>query len=271
MSLLFLAALFLSTSALAQTSITTGTPTSAEAPATNWKISYFAEWQGPAVGHIDFTKSQNAGGAPFYSSIDHSFKLGYGVTKDVTLGTQFRGSTLFTPDAGFSFSDQRFYAQWGHMINTSDVDMSGKVAVELPTTDSSKTAGKILAFKINFNFELKTALRNWSFTCDTFIKPYFYNDPITGGGKTDLEFALLPYVTLDLTPNLQLLFEGSFDGNHNYNAAFYDYASANNDYLDIGPLLTINSHINTNLALRFFSDSVSFKTAAIYANVTASL
>ena len=158
------------------------------------------------------------------------------------------------------------------MVETSDVDMSGKVTLEPATTDSSRTAGKLFAVAFDANFELKTPLRNWSFSADIQIKPFFYNDPVAGGsGKTDLYFGFFPYITMDMIPNLQLLFEGSFDSIHNYIANFYDLQGGDNDYLDIGPLITVNSHINTNIALRFYTDNFSFNAAGIYANIGVAL
>jgi len=281
MRLLFLAALFLPIAALAQTTVTTRpantivaapvVPVTPAAPPSPWKISYFVEWYGPALGNIDLRRTQVPGSPPYYSEIDHSFKLGYGVSKDVTIGTQIRGTTLLAPDAGFIFFDPRLYTQWSNMINTSDVGMSGKVSFQYPTSGYYRNQGNFLSIKMDFNFELKTALRNWSFSFDAMVHPYFFNDPVSDGGKIDLEFGIFPYVTLDLSPNVQLLFEGSFDGNHNYNSAFYDFASAYSDYIDIGPLFTVNSHINTNVALRFFMDDISFKQSAIYANIGVAL
>jgi hypothetical protein len=286
---LFLAALFLPMTAMAQTPSTTlatpsttrntnysnmavaATPAPPVAPASPWKISYFVEWQGPALDNLDFRRTEQPGSPPFYSEIDHSFKIGYAVSKNVTIGTQFRPYLSLAPDSTFSFYDQRFYTQWSHMITTSDLDMSGKIAVEIPTSSFNRNAGKIVAFKFDFNFDLKTQLRNWSISFDAMIKPYFYNDPVSGGGKTDLEFGLFPYITLDLSPNVQLLFEGSFDGNHNYLDSFYTFNSAYSDYFDVGPLFTVNSHINTNIALRFFTDEISYKATCIYANIGVAL
>jgi hypothetical protein len=263
------------TPAAAATNTTTvgavSVPPAPESPKSPWRISYLVEYGGPQLGNIDFAKTQVPGAPADYTSLDNSLKIGYAVAKSVTLGTQIRGSYSFAPDAGFGFSDLRFYSQWSNMIDTSDVGMSGKLALELPTTSKNRNAGKLFAFKFDFNFDLKTQLRNWAFSFDFEIKPYFYNDPVSGGGKTDLDVGIFPYVTLDLSPNVQLLFEGSFDANHNYSASTYDFTSASNDYIDIGPLFTITPQINTNIALRFFMDDISFKQAGLYANLVVAL
>ena len=241
------------------------------APPSPWKLTYFGEYQGPPLGNIDLLKTQTPGNDLSYTEWDHYLMLGYQISKTIVLGTQFRAASPTNPEANFAFADQRVYAKWKNMIDTSDVNMAGKLTVEFPTTTKSRNAGKIIAFKIEDNFEIKTALRNWSFTADVLLKPIFYNDPVSGGGKSDLLVGLFPYITVDLSPNVQLLFEGSFDANHNYNAAFYDYMPGDPDYVDIGPVFTINSHLNTNIALRFFTDDISFKAAALYANITATL
>lgn len=237
-----------------------------------FKLSYYGEVQGPALGNLDINKTQTPGSPAAYSEWDHSLKLGYQVVKNFTLGTQFRAASPFDPAGKFGFADQRFYGQWSHMIETSDIDMSGKLTLELPTTDRSRTAGKIFAFKFDENFTLKTSLRNWSFTTAVMIKPTFFNDPVAGGiGKNDLNFGIFPYITMDISPNVQLLFEASFDGNHNYTAGAYDYQPGDPDYIDIGPIFTLNSHVNTNVALRFFTEEITFNAAALYINLEAAL
>ena len=254
------------------TSISTPTPAPPQAPPpTNWKLSYYGEYQGPPLSYIDLSKTQPPNQPLAYAEWDHSLKFGYAVSKSIILGTQFRAASPLDPQASFQFADQRFYVQWGHFVKTSDVDIMGRFVTEIPTTDSSRNKGKIVAFKFETNVEFMTSLRNWSFSFATLIKPTFYNDPVSGGGKTDLNFGIFPYITVDLYPNTKLLFEGSFDGAHNYNAALYDYQSGDPDYVDIGPLFTINSHISSNLALRFFVDNISLKNAALYANIGMAL
>lgn len=236
------------------------------------KISYFAEYQGPALGYNSgLQETKNPGTPPEYAEIDHSLKISYPVSKLVTVGTQFRGANYFDPSKSFSLSDQRFYSQWSHMMETPDVDISGKLTVEIPTTSKSRTAGKLVTFKIGNNVEFKTPLRNWSFTFSTLIQTNFYNDPVSGGGKTDFIFGVFPYVTVDLFPNIQLLFEGSFDFNHNYNAAFYDYIPGDPNYIDLGPIFTIGPHINTNIALREYTGDFTVQGLTLYANIGVAL
>jgi hypothetical protein len=157
------------------------------------------------------------------------------------------------------------------MIETKDIDMQGQFKLELPTTDLSRRTGKLFAFSADFNWIFKTSLRNWSFSADTMIRPVFFNDPASGGGKTDLIVGIFPYITVDLGPSTQLLFEGSFDATHNYSAALYDYQAGDPDYINVGPLFTIGSHVSSNVAFRFFTDSISFKTSCLYTNVSWAL
>ncbi len=244
-------------------------------PPSPWKLTYFGEYQGPALSNFDLSKTQTPGQPEGPTEWDHYLMVGYQFSKSIIIGTQFRGVSPIdsTPGstASFSLLDQRIYVKWKNMIDTSDVNMAGKLTFELPTTDKSRTAGKIIAFKIEDNVEFKTPLRNWSFTADFLLKPVFYNDPVSGSGKTDMIVGVFPYITVDLTPSTQLLFEGSFDATHNYNANFYDYLPGDPNYIDVGPLFTITSHFNTNVALRFFTDEISFKSAALYANFSATL
>lgn len=248
----------------------TATPVSAPAavpPPTPWKLSYYAELQSARFSNFDLTKTQGANDSiSSYSEIDHAVKIGYAVSKAVNVGTQIRGAQPLDPAQQFSFPDLRFYGSWNHMVETQDIDMQGVLKVELPTTTKSRTAGKLVAFKIENNWTFKSALRNWSFTASTLIKPVFYNDPYSGGGKTDLIVALSPYITVDLTPSTQLLFEGSFDAAHNYTSASYDYTSGDPDYFDVGPVFTLSPSISTNVAMRFFTDIISFNTACLYLN-----
>lgn len=243
------------------------TPAAPEAPKSPWRLSYYTEYQGPRFSNIDFTKTQGVTDAePSYTSVFHQVKLGYGISKAVIFGTAIRANSYFDPKKDFGFLDLRFYSSWNHMIETQDLDMQGVLTLELPTTDSNRNAGKLFAVKAGSNWTLKTSLRNWSFTAATEVKSVFFNDPAGKGGKTDITIAIYPYITVDLSANTQLLFEASFDANHNYNAAFYDYQPGDPDYIDVGPNFAIGSHISTNIAFRFFTDSISFKTACLFAN-----
>jgi hypothetical protein len=238
-----------------------------EIPFNPWRISYFGEYQGPALNNFDIMKTQYPSHPQVYTEWDHSLKLGYAVSKDVTVGTQFRAFNPTDPSLPFGFYDQRFYVQWNHMIDTSDISIAGKFGAEVPTTDTSRNSGEIISLRINAYVTLKTELRNWNFAFDFLLQPYFFNDPVSNGGQTDLYFGVFPYITLDVIPNVQILFEGSFDANHNYNSAFNNFGSAYNDYIDVGPLFMIGSHMSTNIALRFFTDNLSPGAAAIYGNI----
>ena len=247
-------------------------PTPAPFP---FKLSYFGEYIGPRLSHLDFTTTQTPDDKKIqYAYYQHYLKAGFLVAKDVVIGTQLRLINSYDPDPqnGFYWEDARFFISWAHMVETDDVDMTGILKVEVPTTDYTRDTGEIIAFKIENNWILKTSLRNWHFTALTYVKPYFYHDPYNfGKGRESMDIAFLPYVTVDLFPSIQLLFEGYFEALHNYNADFYDYQSGDVDYLDIGPLFTINRHLNTNIAFRFYPDNVSLKEATLYLSVTAVL
>jgi len=236
-----------------------------------WKLSFFAEYQGPTLGNLNFSQTQTPNTASSYSELDYALKVGYAISKYVTLGIQERAYYPFDPTANFTILDQRAYVQWNHMIETSDIDLTGKLTGEFPTTSVSRAAGKIIAFKIDANVDLKTSLRGWSFSFDVMLKNTFFNDPVSNGGSNDIALAIYPYITLDMITDVQLLFEASFDAVHNYNDNFYNYQSGDFDYFDVGPLFTIGPHINTNVALRFFTDQISFNSAAIYANIGVAL
>jgi hypothetical protein len=244
----------------------------APAPEFNpWRLAYYAEYQGPPLGNFNPLYTQAPGSDPAYTEIYHSLKIGYAVSKYVTIGIQEQADSPFDPAGNFSFEDQRVYVQWNHMVETSDLDLGTKFAADIPTTDHSRQIGKLVTLRVDANFEFKTPLRDWDFSVDLAFRNSFFNDPVSNNGQTDMRVALYPYITYNIIPNLQALFEASFDAAHNYNANFYDYTSGESDYFDLGPLITINSHINTNLALRFFTDDISFNAAVVYANITVAL
>jgi hypothetical protein len=134
-------------------------PAPAEAPYNPWKLSYFGEYQGPALNNIDISKTQYPGKAAVPTEFDHYLKFGYAVSKYVVLGTQFRAfnSTDTTSANQFGFYDQRFYVQWNHMIETSDIDLTGKFTAQVPTTSASRNAGEIIAFKVEAYVVFKTS------------------------------------------------------------------------------------------------------------------
>ncbi len=254
------------------TGVVAAAPDAAAPAKSPWRLSYYGEYVGPALSNFDLQQTQVPGSPSEYTGIYHQIKVGYAVAKNVTIGTVFRANAPFNPLETFGFYDQRFYSQWSHMIETSDIDMSGKLTFELPTTDASRNKGKILAVRFDENFTLKTSLRNWSFTANVTLKPTFYNDPFVGGaGRTDFDLSLAPYITMDVMPNIQLLFEGYFDANHNYTASFGEFQSSGADYLDIGPIITLNSHMNTNVALRFYTSHFTFDAANVFVNLEAAL
>ena len=251
------------------------TPTPEPAPPTTpWKLIYFVDYSGPRLTNINLNQTQGpSDAAPSYSEFDHWFKIGYGVSPKVTLGTQIRFVTPLDPSQNLVWKDIRFYVSWSHMIETSSIDMQGGLDVELPTSDKSKANGKIVGFRIKNNWVLKTELRNWFFSAMTMVIPQFYSNPVgvATTGTADISFAIFPWVTLDLVPDWQLLFEGSFDGSHNYNAAYFDLNQGDPDYVDFGPLWSMNSHMQLNPALRFYTGNLSFRAATLYLSFTASL
>jgi hypothetical protein len=135
-------------------------------------------------------------------------KAGYKVTKNVIVGAQFGAISPLNPAQTFQFNDSRLFTSWANMVDTKDINMQGVLKLQLPTTDASRNRGRIMALQIQNNWTLKTELRNWSFTASSLIMPFFNTDP---NGKPDLFVGLFPYITVDLSPKVQLMFEGSFD------------------------------------------------------------
>jgi hypothetical protein len=254
------------------------TGTVAATPAANpppipWKLVYFTEWVGPRFSNFDLAKTQGPldGDLPDYTTIFHSLKIGYAVSNRVVLGGSLRGESVLDPKAtnSFNFYNLRLYGSWKHMIDTSIVDMQQVVEAELPTTDSSRTKGLIVRFNIKNNWTIKTSLRNWYFSFTTLLSPRYY-DAITGT-STDLAIGIFPWITLDLAPDWQLVFEGSFDAGHKYQETFFDFNQGDPDYVNVGFMWSLNSHFQLNPALRFYTVNLSPSRATAYLSLTAVL
>jgi hypothetical protein len=234
----------------------------------NVRFSYFGEYLGPRISNLDLTRTQGPNGQPEYTSISHSLKAGYKVAKNVIVGAQFGALSPFDPTQTFQFNDTRLFANWANMVDTKDLNMQGVLKLQLPTTEASRNRGRIMALQIQNNWTLKTELRNWSFTASTLIMPFFNNEP---QGKPDLFVGFFPYVTVDLTPKVQLMFEASFDAIRTYNDPTFEFAQADSDYVDIGPVFNLNSNVSLTTALRFFTEMVSIKNSCLYLNVSAAI
>lgn len=252
---------------VASTPVATSTSAAPAPTPIPWKLVYGGEYAGPRLSNFELSKTQGPlDTAADYTSWDHSLKIGYTVANDLILGTQIRASSPFNPTSTLTWANLRFYATWKHMIDTSDIDMTGVVDVELPSSTRAKNSGMIMAFNIKNNWTFKTSLRNWSFSALTLIRPMFYNVP---GGKTDIVVALYPSAQLDLFSDLSLVIEGSFDAAHSYSDTFFDVGQANPDSINVGISYAINSHIQINPALTFYTTDFSVPT--LYFALSAAL
>lgn len=244
------------------------TPTPPPSFLSNIRFSYFGEYLGPRLSNIDLTQTQGPDGVMNYTGINHSLKAGYKLSKNVIVGAQFGAVSPFDPTQSFQFNDSRIFANWANMVDTKDINMQGVIKLQLPTTDASRNRGRIMALQIQNNWTLKTELRNWSFTASTLVMPFFNTDP---NGKPDLFVGLFPYITVDLSPKVQLMFEGGFDAIRSYNASSFDFSQADSDYIDIGPVFNVNSSVSVTTALRFFTEMISFKASCLYLNISAAI
>jgi hypothetical protein len=238
-------------------------------PRSPWRLVYFGEYVGPRLSNIDLARTQGPQDAVAgYTGLGHSLKLGYQVAPNHILGAQVRASSPFDPTAMFFFKNLRFYGTWANMIDTKDVNVGTVVDLEIPNSTGARQNGN--AFNLNFkiNWELKTQLRNWSFTAMTLFRTMFYD---RSAGQSDFYLGLFPWVTMDLAPNWQLVFEGSFDASHSYNDVFFQLGQADPDYVNVGVMHSFSPHFQINPAFRFFTDNISFKAAVIYTSITASL
>jgi len=253
----------------ALSSVATATPTPEPAPPPNpIKVVYYGEYDGPRLSNLNFTQSQGPlDAAPSYTGISHSLKLGYAVSTDVVIGVQTRTGSSFDPAQAFFFKDERIYLAWSHMISTSDLDMTGIMRVELPTSGASRTAGKIMGFNLLNNWTFNTSLRNWSFSVLTLLFSSFYNAP--GASTTDIYVALDPTISVDITPSWAIALNANFDASHNYNDSFFNYGQDAPDYFELGPQWTVNAHLQIYPALKFYTYDLTVPT--FYMNVSASL
>jgi hypothetical protein len=186
------------------------------------------------------------------------------------VGFQFGGTASFDPQKGFNFSDIQNFVNWAKMVETPDLEIQGVLKVTYPTSSGSILAGKLFALRAQGNWTIKTALRNWSFTTSTKLTSSFFKNPSTGS-NTDFAVELAPYITVDLFTNVQWLFEGSFDANHQYTDNSFDFRQADPDSFDFGPIFTVNSHASITTTLKFYTTKISFETATPYVNLSVAL
>ena len=248
------------------------TPTPAAEKKLPLKIVYFGEYVGPRLSNFDLSQTQGPDSdTSAYSAWFNSLKLGYAVSKRVVLGTSIRADLLIDPNRTESmhFYDMRFYGSWSHMIENSLLDMQQVVEVEAPTTNSSRLKGKIIQFNIRNNWVIKTPLRNWFFSFQTYISPRFYNT--LEGSSTDLVLGFFPWITMDIAPDFQFLAEGSFDAGHTYDENFFTFNFGDYDYMDLGILWSVNAHVQLNPSLRFYMADLSPSKANFYFSLTAVL
>ena len=228
----------------------------------NLRMSYNLSYDGPRFNNFDLTQTQGpTDTASDYASIGHRMKIGYALSKKVVVGFQFGGSGSFNPNQGFSIGDVRNYFNWSKMVDTEDLELQGVLVLTYPTTLASQQVGNILSVRVQGNWTIKTALRNWSFSVTTLLTTNYSKYPV---GKDDFSAALAPYFTYDIGPNVTWVFEGWFDSAHSFNAATLDYKGAGDDSFDLGPMFTINSHTTLTSTLKFYVQRVSFETATPY-------
>ena len=245
--------------------------TTAAAPAPSkpnpWRLVYSGEYYGPRLSNFNFSQTQAPDSLTSeYTAWNHALKVGLAVAPTVTLGVQFRANTPFEPGQSLAWKNHRIYAAWAHMIDTADIDMVGILDAEFPTSTGAKSKGLIMAFNVKNNWTIKTSLRNWNFSFLTLIRSTFYNDPIN---QSDIYLGFYPSAQWDLTTDLSLLLEGSFDASHNYNNIYFDYNQADPDYFKAGFQYAINGHIQINPALQFYT--YDFTVPTLYFGLSAAL
>ena len=123
-------------------------------------------------------------------------------------------------------------------------------------------------FNLTNNWVFKTSLRNWMFSVVTYLSPRFYTGT---NSNTDLAIGLFPFITYDLSTDWQLVFDMSFDATHSNQAIFFDFASGDPNYINVGLNYQINAALSINPALRFYADDLSFTNANLYLAVSAAL
>ncbi|NDG84400.1 MAG: hypothetical protein EBX52_05090 [Proteobacteria bacterium] len=243
----------------------------------NWydhfRMSYMAIYDGPRFTNFDLTKTQGANDpASDYTLVINVLKMGYAVSKRVTMGFEFSGNAPFNPAKQFSFGDIKNYVSWNQMVNTDDLEIQGVLKVAYPTSEGSIKNGKLLTVRAQGNWNFKTSLRNWNFSASTKLTSHFYRDPgVNSASTSDFDVALEPAISVDVLPNVQWLFEAAFDANHNFNDSTFDFRQADGDTFDTGPSFNLGSHINLSTVIKFYTERPAFDNAALSALLIVTL
>ncbi len=236
----------------------------------NLRMSYFLDYDGPRFTNFDLTQSQGPlDETSSFATLFHTLRVGYAVSPRVTVGFQITGTASFDPQQQFNLGDINNFVNWAKMVETDDLEIQGVLRVTYPTTANSVAAGKIFAVRAQGNWTFKTPLRNWSFTTATKFTSSFFKTPT--GSTSDFVVELAPYITVDLSPNVQWVFEGSFDANHQYADTSFDFRQGDPDSFDTGPSFTINSHASVTTTIKFYTTRVSFDNATPYVNLSLAL
>lgn len=250
--------------------VTSAPPAAAPAPPRSpWRLVYFGDYIGPRLSNLRFSQTQGPqASTPSYTAWNHSVKGGYQIAPNHIIGMQVRAQSPFDPTQQFFFKNLRFYATWQNMVDTKDVNIGTVIDLEPGTSTGARNQLNSLNINFKINWELKTQLRNWSFTAMTLFRTMFYDQP---SGKGDFYMGLFPWVTMDLGPGWQLVFEGSFDASHSYNDVFFQLGQDDPDFVNVGVMHSFSPHLQINPALRFYTDNISLKAADLYLSVTAAL
>ena len=132
--------------------------------------------------------------------------------------------------------------------------------------------GKILTVRAQGNWTFKTALRNWNFSTSTKLTSHFYKNPgTTAKTSTDFDVSLEPAISVDVSPNIQWLLEGTFDANHNFSDSTFDFRQAEGDTFDTGPSFNIGPHINLSTVVKFFTERPALDNASLSALLIVTL
>ncbi len=236
----------------------------------NLRMAYFMDYDGPRFTNFDLTQSQGPlDDTSSFATIFHTLRLGYAVSPRVTIGFQITGTASFDPQQQFNPGDINSFVNWGKMVETDDLEIQGVLRVSFPTSARSIAAGSLFAVRAQGNWTLKTPLRNWSFTAATKFTSSFFKTPT--GNTSDFVVELAPYITVDISPNVQWVFQGSFDANHQYADTSFDFRQGDPDSFDTGPCFTINSHASITTTIKFYTTRVSFDNATPYVNLSLAL
>ncbi|MBU6155065.1 MAG: hypothetical protein KGP28_12240, partial [Bdellovibrionales bacterium] len=223
----------------------------------NLRMAYFLDYDGPRFTNFDLTQSQGPlDETSSFATIFHTFRVGYAVSPRVTILFQLGGTASLDPQQPFTLGDLSNIVNWSKMVETDDLEIQGVLRLTYPTTAASVAAGKLFAVRAQGNWTFKTPLRNWSFTTATKFTSSFFKSPT--GSTSDFVVELAPYITVDLSPNVQWLFEGSFDANHQYADTSFDFRQGDPDSFDTGPIFTINSHASITTTIKFYTSRISF-------------